>query len=174
MRHRLRQVLAVLTILTALAGGVLYTVLGLGVRTYRVESGSMQPVLPIGAVIVDWRGTPHVNDLVTFRVPGSQTQHAEVVTHVFGGYTKDGHLRTRGVANPTEDHFSPAPTKNDVLGVEQFHIDAFASTFWSSPRGVAVIVLVALLLLVLWTEEKPSPRHVHPVKGCDESASTPV
>lgn len=160
--HRHRKTIIWATVLMVAAGALYAAVSLLGISIYRIDNGSMVPTLPVGTVVIDREGTPAKNDIVTF-VNRDSASPEGITSHVFGGYTKDGHLRTRGVANPSEDNFTPAPTRSDVEGIVMFQIPIFASAFWLSLWGKVLAILTVLLVFVLWTESKPKSVTSHEV-----------
>lgn len=169
--RRHRKTIGWSLVLMFVAGALYAAVNVLSISMYRIDNGSMVPTLPVGTIIIDRAGSPAVNDIVTFRNRDPYAPEG-ITSHVFGGYTKDGHLRTRGVANPTEDNFTPPPTQADVKGIVMFQIPVFAPAFWLSLRGGVLATLIVLLLFVLWTEPKPEPATSD--KEAQEATSHPV
>src|SRR4051794_2637023 len=91
----------------AVCSAVAYAVaLGFGYRFFVVMSGSMRPVLPVGAVVVSKpqpASSIRVGDIVTFVAPDGSgrtiTHRLHAVVHHQG---KTGY-RTKGDANPSAD-----------------------------------------------------------------------
>lgn len=172
--HRHRNAIAGWSIVLVVIAGLLYLVYGvMGIRTYYINESSMVPNLPVGTVVVDRPGyDPKAGEIVTFHNPDKHAKEG-LTTHVFAGYTKDGHLSTVGVANPTADNFNPAPTRADIKGIVMFQIPIFAPAYWMSLRGMALGLLLLGLLFMLWTENKPRPATVSKEEA-PGTAPTPV
>jgi signal peptidase I len=142
-------------IVALLVGTLAGLIINFDVRVQRVGSGSMEPVLPVGALVITYKTAAlHVNDIITFRNP----ETGGTTTHVFGGYAKDGSLLTRGVANPSADNFSPRPLRGDVVGVVWRHVDVFAVSFWMTARGAAILMLLLIIGMLLLSGRLEQPR----------------
>src|SRR3954453_20976374 len=92
------------------AGGLLLAIalpLAFGARPLVVLSGSMEPTLATGDVVVVKRGGPqqaHVGDVVTFRNP-----EGSLVTHRVRSVRRQGHrfaLVTKGDANNASERWT--------------------------------------------------------------------
>lgn len=113
-----------------------------GVSVYRIKTGSMAPVYPVGTVIVDSRLlAPAVGLPLTFRTEDG------TVTHVLVGYGSDGRLLTRGLANPSNDVWTPPVYTRDVRGRVVLAVLVGAPSFWLSVRGAAFAVGMICLIL---------------------------
>lgn len=142
MARQFRRFALPAALLLIIAGGVVAGLMG--VRLYRVDSGSMRPTLPVGTIVlVVPTDELHERDIVTMRVNG------KVVTHTFGWEAPRGDLVTKGDANPDLDNFTPAPRRENVIGVVWRQIPVSAPEFWMTWNGRVLMVVVALLLL-LW------------------------
>lgn len=127
----------------------------IGATPYTVISGSMEPGIPTGSVVV---AGPEpfeeigVDDVVTYQLESGQ---AEVVTHrVVGIDTVDGEprLRTQGDANEEAD---PEPVRAEqVRGTVLYHVPYIGhlSTAVSGPvrEQLSVVAGAALLLYAGW------------------------
>ncbi|MGH7217889.1 MAG: signal peptidase I [Candidatus Microsaccharimonas sp.] len=103
------------------------------VPKYIIGSGSMQPTLPVGTVvIVGAADNLNPTDIITFQQEGEK----QPTTHTFIGYAEDGSLMTKGDANPTPDVHTPPLTMEDVKGKVVFAIFI--------PRLIAFVLLVML------------------------------
>ncbi len=127
-----------------------------GLPTYVVGGGSMQPTIPLGAVVVPERVGPtdlQVGDIVTLQVG---TQHAVFTHRITRLVTRDGALwiETKGDANPTVDpSIIPA---TDVVGRVNTTVPyiGYVVQLLSLPQGVVFLVASGLLLLlVAWVLE---------------------
>ena len=73
----------------------------LGIKTYVIVSGSMQPALEIGDIVIVKEEPPeqlHVNDIISFR------QGQSVITHRIIEKNDTKQYRTKGDYNNAEDH----------------------------------------------------------------------
>jgi len=119
-----------LTVAFVLIG--LLTIAYLLVPKFVIGSGSMEPTLPVGTIVVvqpteDLKPT----DIITFQQEGD----SRPTTHTFIGYAEDGSLMTKGDANPTPDVHSTPLTMENVKGKVVFAIFI--------PRLIAFVLLVA-------------------------------
>lgn len=93
-----------------------YSVAGKVVPILVVKTGSMEPILNIGdVIIIDDRVSPKdiktgpKGDVIVFRKPGT----GELIVHRAIGKTENGFI-TKGDANPGIDFWSPVPYENLV------------------------------------------------------------
>jgi signal peptidase I len=136
---------AVLVFATLVTAGW-FTVNQFGYERLTVTSGSMEPLMwPGSRIVVQQGGDIKPNDIVAFHNPDT----GGTTTHIFGGYTADGHLKTRGMANDDSDNFSPAPTRADIIGKVVYHTEVFTGRFWYTPRGLGIVLLFASALLLM-------------------------
>lgn len=153
----------------ALAAGLLLALaiagpLAFGARPHTVLTGSMEPTIAAGDVVIDERIPPTaaaVGDVVTFRDPEDQSR---LITHRVRSIRRQGsHLwfTTQGDANNTTEHWRIAA--DGELGRVAYavpwvgHVAVVART----PLGLGL--LLGLPLLLLGAEElvriwRPAPR----------------
>ncbi|HEX6416673.1 MAG TPA: S24/S26 family peptidase [Candidatus Saccharimonadales bacterium] len=117
-----------------------------GLSRYTVRTGSMLPLYPVGtSVVISTKDrSPERDDIITFRNP----QNGQITTHIFGGYNADGTLKTRGMANAAPDKFSPAPTRDDIVGTVVFSTPLTVAAYWTHQQGIGLI-LIALAIVAL-------------------------
>lgn len=139
-----------------------------GLTFYSVVSGSMEPTIPVGALI--YAGQFQVEelqkeDIITFTVADPDAQ-AVVVTHRIDEVIKeeqtdldpDGNERstvqysfiTKGDANAEVD---AAPVSvGSILGVYRWHVPYLGqvSLFAQTPLGFGLLVLLPALILIVW------------------------
>jgi signal peptidase I len=122
----------------------------LGYHSLTVLSGSMEPTIHVGDVVVERSISPldaRIGDIVTFRDPGDQhilITHRVRSVHVAAGTV---HFTTKGDANNTVEHWA-VPTSGSI-GLVRYHIQrlGFALVWGSSRNGrLALVVLPTLLL----------------------------
>ena len=113
---------------------------------YVIETGSMQPTLPVGTIVVTTpANTFKPTDIITFR----QSTDAQPTTHTFIGYADDGSLRTKGDANQTPDFHAVPLQKSDVLGKVVFSIPFLVPSYWTSVKGVLSLLIVLAVLTAI-------------------------
>jgi signal peptidase I len=122
-----------------------------GYRMYVIHTGSMQPTLNPGDVIIDKPVGAHTvlepGEIITFRHSDLTT---DVVTHRFTGYTETGLIDTKGDANETADPWQIRPPQ--VTGAEAYVVPrlGYLVVFLRQPSGVASVVTALLGLILLW------------------------
>lgn len=161
--HRLTVV--TIWILIGVFGGLFLSVTApylLGSRSLTVLSGSMEPVLHVGDVVVVEQVLPldvRVGDIVTFRDP---TDAGRLITHRVRQIDVEGRnvgFVTKGDANTSVERWST--DRDGTIGRVQFHVWRLGYLmFWiRSPFGrLALVVLPALLLgaFELWRIWRPA------------------
>lgn len=155
MIHRAAHRLTVIAIWIALGlfGGLLLSVTApyvFGSRSLTVLSGSMEPALHVGDVVVVEKVLPldvRVGDIVTFRDPADASR---LITHRVREIDVEGRnvgFVTKGDANTSVEHWST--DRDGTIGRVRFHVWRLGYLmFWiRSPLGrLALVVLPALLL----------------------------
>lgn len=145
-----------------------------GATPYTVTSGSMEPVLPVGSmVVVRPRSTVALGDVITYQ---QRSGAAPVVTHrVVGvGISPDGRLAytTRGDANQIDDASAVRPEQ--VRGVVWYHVPYLGrfSALVSGPQRQTAATVVAAVLVgyAAWQlvqrhrERRPAHRGRHAIE----------
>ncbi len=145
------MVFAMLTsIVTQMTGG---TPEFFGYSIYRVSSGSMEPELKIGDVILDETvKNPkelEVGDIVTYI--GTGELEGKMVTHevIEAPYTEDGvlMLQTQGTANPIPDAPIEAARVKGLFVCELPVLTFIYGIFFSKWGFLAIIALVAFIFI---------------------------
>jgi signal peptidase len=131
-----------------------------GYRIYVVHTGSMQPALPIGSIVID-KPAAGLNglkpgDVITFRHSDLTT---DVVTHRIASLD-GGLIQTKGDANTTPDAWNIRP--NQVKGVEISVVPrlGYLLVFLRQPAGFAATLLSSLSVFLLWALFFPSAAPV--------------
>lgn len=163
-----RAILLVSSIALGIVGTVVLAV-GLpnafGARSLTVMSGSMEPTIGTGDVVVALRIPPleaRVGDVVTFRDP---LDHARLITHRVREIHVRGNLVTfvtKGDANSALERW--AVPRSGTIGRVAFHIPriGYAVAWIRTTRGIlALIVLPALLLGLVELRRLWRPRGAH-------------
>lgn len=135
--------------------------LAFGARPQTVLTGSMEPAISPGDVVVDERiapGEAELGDVVTFRDPEDQSR---LITHRVVAIRRAGShywFRTRGDANNTTERWRVAAAGD--LGRVAYVVPwvGHAAVLARTPFGLWLLVLVPLLLLAaeeLWRIWRP-------------------
>ncbi|HKT84020.1 MAG TPA: signal peptidase I [Solirubrobacterales bacterium] len=144
-------VTAVVTATAALALAI-FGPLAFGDRPYTVLTGSMEPTIAAGDVVIDERISPldaRVGDVVTFRDPEDQGRQ---LTHRVKSIRRRGsHLWfvTQGDANNTVEHWRIAA--DGQLGRVLYTVPwvGHVAVLTKTPLGLALLAIVPVLLLGL-------------------------
>lgn len=140
-------VLVGITVLAVYIFSSNFSILG-GYRSYLVQSGSMEPAIMTGDVIViQSKGTYFINDVVTF-----QSSANRLVTHRIVAVEKDGHQNkysTKGDANRSGDE--DIISDSQIIGKVYFVIPrlGYLVAFIKSPRGLVLLLIIPALVLIL-------------------------
>ena len=149
-----------LTIAVLLMSVAVFTYVGphFGLRVDAVLSGSMEPELKTGSLVVTRSVEPEaiaVGDIITFR---PTTNGKTLITHrVIGiGHSSSLYFETKGDANEDPDPFT-VPARN-LVGKISFHAPywGYATEFLKTPLGFlfAVVIpgsiLIALYIINMW------------------------
>ena len=137
-----------------------------GYRTFIVMSGSMEPAIHTGDVVVDKRIAPEevqVGDVVTYRDPDRQNR---LITHRVRGVRTSGgkvYFVTKGDANTDSQKWSIAT--DGTVGVVRFRVVklGYVLFYVNRPIGRLFMIVVPILLLSaneivgIW-RRKPKPK----------------
>ena len=126
--------------------------LAFGARPHTVLTGSMEPAIAAGDVVIDEQVSPtsaRVGDVVTFRDPEDQSR---LITHRVRSIRREGsHLWfvTQGDANNTVEHWRIAA--GGELGRVAYTVPwvGHVAVLSHTPLGLALFLAVPLLLLGL-------------------------
>jgi signal peptidase I len=122
----------------------------LGMRSFTVMSGSMEPSIHTGDVVIDQRIEPlraHVGDVVTFTDPSNRRR---LITHRVRSIRPDGNtvqVVTKGDANNTVERWS-VPVDGRI-GLVKAHVPKLGYLLVYSHSRYGLVLLVALPALVL-------------------------
>lgn len=129
-----------------------------GCSVFRVVTDSMEPAIPVGALIVSKETEIekiNVKDIICFRSRESY-MYGQIVTHrVIGIETVQGEiaLRTRGDSNNSEDGFYV--TQSNLVGKVIFHTEekSFITNLYAlltSGTGFFTLIVVPVLLVAVF------------------------
>jgi signal peptidase len=113
-----------------------------------IMSGSMEPAIPVGSIVVVKRVNPEdvkVGDVIAFETGESRTMHRVVEKVVENG---SFHFRTKGDANEDPDPWIVKP--EDVSGALLLTIPYYGYLlhFAGTPIGFALFILVPAIILI--------------------------
>lgn len=151
-------------ILFAAIAAVLIVPVLLGCKSMAVVSGSMEPTIPVGSLIIIKEAeadTLEMGDVITYQLSGST-----MVTHRIVAIDEENQcVTTKGDANEVEDG-SPV-AYSQIVGKEVFHVPylGYLSIYIKTPLGIVgvCVVLMVLILLnflpsVFGSEEEEKPK----------------
>ena len=130
----------------------------LGIKSFVVLSGSMQPTLSVGSVIyTQMQNSYKKGDIIAFK------QGDVNVTHRIASVNSDGTFTTKGDANNTKD--STTVSQNDVFGKNVFFLPYLgrAIVFLKTPLGFFSTIffpIAVFIVLELWNLKKEIERAV--------------
>ena len=120
-----------------------------GYRMYVIHTGSMEPTLNMGTLVIDKpaRDGYRIGQVITFRHSGLTT---DVVTHRIIDITSAGLIETKGDANQSADAWQIRP--NQVQGVRDITIPklGYLLVFLRQPAGLVSLVTAILAICLLW------------------------
>lgn len=155
----------VLVALMILLAAAIWGVRLVGMDVFVVQSGSMEPAYPVGALVYVKETEParlEVGDVITYNLTGStRATHRIVELH-----REDGVLcfKTKGDANEQAD--SGYVAASDIVGKVLFSIPSlgYLVAYIQSPPGlyvafsvVAVILILIILPDLIFDDKKKSP-----------------
>lgn len=113
-----------------------------------VLSGSMEPAIPVGSLVVIKPAPAYIpGDVITF---GPDTKNSIPVTHRIVGTEETGNFKTKGDANEGVDAGVVNP--KSVIGKVVFHIPYFGFflDFAKTERGFWFLVIIPCALVALF------------------------
>ncbi len=120
-------------------------------RIMTVMSGSMEPTIPIGSVIVIRPASEYgVGDIITFKTPGA-TKKNDFTTHRIVEINKSKRITTyvtRGDAN--EDSDREYVEKESILGKERFAVSliGYLLGYIKTLPGLVLIIIIPAVIIV--------------------------
>ena len=138
----------IIILLLIIVAGILIVPQMLGMNTLAVLSGSMQPNIPVGSLIIidDVKFDDlKVDDVITYKVNSST-----LVTHrIVSLDSNKQEMITKGDANEVDDG-SPISYQN-VVGKLLFTVPllGYLSVYMKTPLGIAILCGIIFVLIVL-------------------------
>ncbi|MFQ1003590.1 signal peptidase I [Modestobacter sp. SSW1-42] len=167
----------VLAVLVTLAGLVLLCLVPqvVGLRSSVVVSGSMQPRIAPGDVVLTGPVTPEElqpGQVLLFRDPADP---GRLLLHRLVAFDGAGDLVTRGDANHSDDTSPVAP--GEVVGRAQLRVPhiGLPAYWWRTGERVPVVLTAALLAgLSVWATRRPGGGAAGPRPGRHRTEPSPV
>lgn len=119
-----------------------------GCKSMAVVSGSMEPAIPVGSIIIVNEVESEeleVGDVISYKMSGGT-----MVTHrIVSIDTENSCVTTKGDANDVEDGNPVA--FNDIVGKEVFHVPylGYLSIYIKTPLGIVGVCAVLMVLILL-------------------------
>ena len=117
-----------------------------GVKTFIVQSGSMEPAIKTGGVVVvKSMDTYKVGDVITF---GPRSKTKSPTTHRIIEVKEDGNFVTRGDANNAED--MRTVSRYEVIGKVLFSVPyiGYAVATAQKPWGFGLIIVLPAIIII--------------------------
>lgn len=146
----------------AIAGISLIVLFMFGIQTYVVMSGSMEPTIRTGGVVMvnSHKNDPETGDVITYSLGETNVTHR--VTRVLD----EGLFETKGDANTLSD--AEEVTREQILGTVCFSVPylGYFIAYLKSYEGLRVLGAILLLNLCLcyWIEKREEDRVKSPVE----------
>ncbi len=126
----------------------------LNVEPFIVLSGSMEPAIPTGSIVLADKNDSEINigDIIAFHKGDIS------VTHRVSGIDEDGNYITKGDANETID-LTPV-AREQIIGKCRFIIPflGFVVNYIKTPYGIAVFIGMIAIYLVITVYQKNRRR----------------
>lgn len=176
-RHWAHRVLSALLSLVVVLLAVGFAVAAIAVKSGKWEassvlSGSMEPKLPTGSVVIAQREpvtSLKVGDIVIFHRPDEPDRQ---VVHRIVKITRSAQgpvLETKGDANRTKDPWHVRPrddtawiVRHDVPYIGYVVTSIHTETGFRVLLGAAAVLIVGGTVVLLWRPKKPTPQTTTP------------
>ena len=141
----------IIMMILAAAAGILILPVLTGFSTMAVISGSMEPGIPVGSVIVIKESEPEKlkqGDVITYALAG-QMEGKNVTHRITQIDTSNRLVTTKGDANNSED-IQQVPFER-IIGKKVFHVPllGYISMYIKTPLGIAVICGIIFIMILL-------------------------
>lgn len=135
-----------------------------GYQLYTVTSGSMEPVIPTGSIIVVQRQAEHQQgDIATYRSPRSSA----MITHRIVEVIRQGENTRFIFQGDVNDEPDPIPVgPSQIKGAYLFHIPfiGYLIEFARTPIGAVVLIIIPGSILI-WEEIRNVQRRLRSSKS---------
>jgi len=140
-----------------------------GYRVWVVHTGSMEPLLMPGDVVIDSKptGQYQVGQVITFL---HSYQQSDVVTHRIKAISPDGTIFTKGDANRSADawQINPAQVQGTLRHTVKYL--GYALVFLQQPAGIGSLATGVLALVLLWRIFFPPSASESATAGADSES----
>ena len=143
-----------------------------GYRVYAVQTGSMEPTVQPGDLVVDRSvedGGYGPGDVITFH----HSTGPDVVTHRISDISPQG-IHTKGDGNRSKDSWDIRPGQVVGVGVSQLADMGYVLVFLKQPTAVAGVMTSGLSLVLLWGIFFPAGPTPAPVTTREAEAARPA
>lgn len=140
----------------------------LGFNFFAVTSGSMEPTIPTGSLIMVGKYRLEdlkKGDIVTYQISGADSKEHAVVTHRLFEVKKDEQkqqtdkgeqvtitytYRTKGDANSEPDQYTI--NAGNIIGLYKWHVPklGYVTAFAQTPTGFISLVIIPAAIVILW------------------------
>ncbi len=141
----------------------------LGFNFFAVKSGSMEPNIPAGSLILAGKYKLEdlkKDDIITYSHTNPETGEPSIVTHRITKVDKQEieqpvnegenkkittyEIKTKGDANNEEDHYVLNP--GNVIWLYKWHVPklGYLTTFVQTPQGFIGLVILPAAILIIW------------------------
>lgn len=168
-------ILALVVVAVLTFGSRVPALSNMGFRFFSVISGSMEPTIPTGSLIMAGKfdiSQLKEGDIITYNVGGEETKtNNSIVTHRVTKITsyerapevktengetlkptpvKVYEIKTKGDANKDEDGYTV--NAGQILGRYQWHVPqvGYAVNFIQTARGFIMVVVIPAMILIIW------------------------
>jgi len=151
LRKTVKEAVSIITIIALLSPILicLITPLFVGGFFSVIMSGSMEPTIPVGSVVIVKKVNPEdvkVGDIIAFKTGESRTVHRVVEKIVEDG---SFYFKTKGDANEKPDPWIVKP--EDICGALMLTIPYYGYLIWfaRTPIGIVTFILVPAIILIV-------------------------
>lgn len=151
MKRIVKEVIPILIVVVLLAPAIIYVAPFLvgGSFSSVVMSGSMEPTIHVGSIVIVRRVNPEevrVGDIIAFKTGESKTIH-RVIEKVAEG--SSFYFRTKGDANEDPDPWIVEP--GNILGELRFTLPYYGYLIWfgRTPVGLILLILLPAIILII-------------------------
>ncbi len=124
----------------------------MGLRIFRIASGSMEPYLKINdLILIKTVNNYKVGDVVTFYDEEAYTTHRIIDID-------QDKITTQGDNNNSKD---PSITRDKIIGkmIYRFEVLSFTSYLFSNPGSWGILFIIGVIVIVAMPDKKPRGRH---------------
>ena len=169
MRKKIKELLSILVVVALLTPAIIYALPFIvnGYYSSIIMSGSMEPTIPVGSIVVVERVNPEdvkVNSIIVFQRSDLKTLH-RVIDKIVENDTY--YFKTKGDANENPDPWVVQPDQIQGSLLLTIPYYGYFLHFAGTPFGFMLMVIIPAIILIttevrkiikLQKEEKPSTQ----------------